>query len=218
MRISLLRSVIRRDPSSKHWADWTGKKGGERESDELWTKWSLPSLLFPTLFRQFFPHWRNRFSQETSHRANLGISIFYVLFGASFASWCYAKYKARKNEQYLQEEQDIYYHRINARESYRHDPNHTFKSVKISWSGIETKDVTDQVRDNIEKELGCDVDDPEYDKYKDEKYVRARMRISPDDDKFDLAYSGALLRRKDKRNLAGPFARSPMGMTDVGHK
>lgn len=111
------------------------------------------------------------------------------------------------------ETDDIYYHRTNARPSYKHDPNHKYKSIKVGWSGITSEDVTEKVQTNIEKSLGCDVDDPNYDKYQDNGYVRARLGISPDDEKFDLAYSGALLRRKDKRAFApGPFSKNPMGI------
>lgn len=115
------------------------------------------------------------------------------------------------------ETQEEYYLRTNARSQYKFDSNHKFKTVKLSWSGITTEDVTEKVQSNIDKSIGSEaLDDPNYDKYRDEKYVRARMGLTSDDEKIDIDYCGALLRRKDKRAAlgGGPFARSPFG---VGH-
>ena len=59
---------------------------GKAPGDEVWTKLSLPSLLFPTLYRKYFPHTRHKYSQETAQKVNFGISVFYVLFaGTTFA-------------------------------------------------------------------------------------------------------------------------------------
>jgi len=216
MRLSLLRSVIRRDPTSKHWEAWTGKHANDARSDDLWTKITMPSLLFPTLYRKWFPHTRGKYSEQTAGGINLGISVFYVLFAGSSAVWFYGKWRENKNETKMHDEtEEEYYLRTNARSQYKFDSNHKFKSVKLSLSGITTEDVTENVQSNIDKSIGSEnLDDPNYDKYRDDKYVRARLGLKPDDEEIDIDYCGALLRRKDKRSIGGPFARSPLG---VGH-
>ena len=69
-----------------------------------------------------------------------------------------------------------------------------------SGEGFVTYDVTDEIRDS---KLGFNSkkdQNPNYNRYEDEEYIRLRLGISPDDEKFDMAAGAALVRRKDLRN------------------
>jgi len=164
----------------------------------------MPSLLFPTLYRYMFPNSRYKRSQDTNNKISLAISGFYVLFAIFSSTWIYQRWKKQETYKLVGESTQEFNLRTMTKKNDLHDPNHKFKIVKIGWSGITTEDVTENVQKNIEKNLGANVEDPNYDKYKDEAYVRNRMNISPDDEKFDLEYCGALLRRKDRRNEFSP--------------
>ena len=71
--------------------------------------------------------------------------------------------------------------------------------MKLTSSGVESKDVTKEIRKtkiNAFRDKSSAVASP----YEDEAYVRRRLGVSDDNDKFDVKYGAAILRRRDFRN------------------
>jgi len=202
---TLCRLTLRRDNTSKHYEAWT-KRSGKAPQDEVWTKLSLPSLLFPTLYRKYFPHTRHKYSQETAQKVNFGISIFYVLFAGTTFAFFYDNWKkSGRLRQQEGESSDAYTLRMSAKPDDVYGNNTQYKSYKVSvFGGVsENKNITQEVRQGVLREDGIldkMTENKDYDPYKDEQWVRKRLKIAPDDESFNLEVSGALLRRRDRRH------------------
>lgn len=209
MRLSLLRCVIRRDPTSKHWENWTGRKVKPKE--ELWTKFSMPGLLLNSLFRKYFPNSHGNRSVETNVKVSLAFSLFYVCIAGTIVGYLWDSYKKAMIKQYETEQKDVYIHRLNTDKDKIYGGKTNFKTINISWDkGIEVEDVTDKVKETqLRADAGQNLEedkiDPDYDPYKDEVYVRRRLRISHDDKDFDPEWGGIILKRRDKRANFGAW-------------
>jgi len=194
MRLTRTLEMLRKIP---------GQHGTKAGKEELLSKWSMPSLFFPTLYRNMFPKSQYKRSQETNARINTGISFVYVLFAGSVFIYYFQKYFGAKPEQRQEESKAVYYARVNTDENKIMNKDYKVSRVKVGWGGIEKEDITDEVRSQAQKEF---IDkakaDPDYDIYKDEVYLRKRLGLSPNDPNFDLEWAGVFLRRKDRRSLS----------------
>jgi len=161
-----------------------------------WTKWFMPSLYFPSLYRNKFPNSKPSPSQLKRYDLySKGISFGWLLFAWSVCGYVLLKTSKREIDY---DPTDDKARRLAEIASYTSErqlySGEKTQIVTFGWDGIKKEDVTEEVAKVVLKGRP--------DKYKDPEYLSVRANMSKDDPKFDVDFWGAYFKKIDhKRSL-----------------